>query len=108
MLNEDRMYDGQGHPAINVQNSHDLDTTQHFLADHAAELIVAFDYNATDPEVFIYVVTPDGVLSAGDYYLFGRCFTKRRSVSALNWTTCDTKAKAVGVGTTTEEACENG
>ena len=70
MLNEYRVYDGQGRPAINLQNSHDLDTAQHFLADHAAELIVAFDHHAIDPEVLIYVVTPEGALSAGDYYLW--------------------------------------
>ena len=70
MLNEDRIYDRQGRPVINLQNSHDLDTAQHFLADHASELIVAFDHHAVDPGVFIYAVTPDGVLSAGDYYLW--------------------------------------
>ena len=70
MLNEDRVYDSQGRPVINLQNSHDLDTAQHFLADHAAELIVAFDHHAVDPEVLIYVSTSDGTLSAGDYYLW--------------------------------------
>ena len=70
MLNRDRFYDQQGRPAINLQNSHDLDTAQHFLADHAAELIVAFDHHAIDPEVLIYVMTPEGELSAGDYYLW--------------------------------------
>ena len=70
MLTEDRVYDSQGRPVINLQNSHDLDTAQHFLADHADELIVAFDHHAIDPEVLIYVVTPDHTLSAGDYYLW--------------------------------------
>jgi hypothetical protein len=68
MVTENRVYDSQGRPAVNLQNSHDLDTAQHFLADHADKLIVAFDHHAVDPEVFIYVVTPDGALSAGDYY----------------------------------------
>ena len=31
---------------------------------------MAFDHHARDPEVFIYVETPDGTLSAGDYYLW--------------------------------------
>ena len=70
MVTENRIYDSQGRPAINLQNSHDLDTAQHFVADHADKLIVAFDHHAVDPEVLIYVVTPDGALSAGDYYLW--------------------------------------
>ena len=47
-----------------------MDTAQHFLADHAAELIVAFDHLATDPEVFVDVETPNGSISAGDYFLW--------------------------------------
>lgn len=70
MATDDRRYDRQGRPALNEQYTHDVDTAQHFLADHAAELIVAFDHHATDPEVCIYVATPDGSLSAGDYYLW--------------------------------------
>ena len=70
MVNESRDYDRQGRPVISLQNSHDVDTAQHFLADHADELIVAFDHHAVDPDVFIYVATPDGTLSAGDYYLW--------------------------------------
>ena len=70
MVTENRVYDCHGRPVINLQNSHDVDTAQRFLADHAAELIVAFDHHAVDPDVFIYVVTPDGALSAGDYYLW--------------------------------------
>ena len=65
-----RLYDRQGRPMLSDQNTHDLDTAQHFLADHATELIVAFDHHATNPEVFIYVVTSDGTLSGGDYYLW--------------------------------------
>ena len=65
-----RHYDRQGRPLISLQNSHDLDTTQHFLADHAAELIVAFDHHAVNSDVFIYLATSDGTLSAGDYYLW--------------------------------------
>ena len=70
MLIDDRVYGSQGRPVINLQNCHDLDTAQHFLADHAAKLIVAFDHHAIDPDVFIYAVTPDSTLSAGDYYLW--------------------------------------
>ncbi|MCY3545146.1 MAG: hypothetical protein OXH22_14080 [Chloroflexi bacterium] len=69
MATDDRRYDPQGRPALHEQYTHDVDTAQHFLADHAAELIVAFDHHATNPEVFIYVATPDGTLSAGDYFL---------------------------------------
>ena len=70
MLPDDRFYDRQGRPLIGLKNTHDIDTVQHFLADHAAELIVAFDHHAMDPEVSIYVVTPEGKLSAGDFYLW--------------------------------------
>jgi hypothetical protein len=70
MMSEYRYYDSLGRPLISLQNSYDLDAAQHFLADHAAEVIVAFDHHAVNPEVFIYVATPDGVLSAGDYYLW--------------------------------------
>ena len=49
---------------------YDLDATQHFLADHAADLIVTFNHHVHDPEVSIYVETPGGLLSAGDYYLW--------------------------------------
>ena len=70
MVTESRVYDRQGRPVVGLRNSHDVDTAQHFLADHAAELIVAFDHHAVDPDVLIYVATPDGALSAGDYYLW--------------------------------------
>ncbi len=70
MVSEYRKYDHQGRPPIGLQNSYDLDTAQHFLADHAEELIVAFDHHTVNPEVFIYVATPDGTLSAGEYYLW--------------------------------------
>ena len=70
MATDDRRYDPQGRPALHERYTHDVDTAQHFLADHADELVVAFDHHATDPEVFIYVATPDGSLSAGDYYLW--------------------------------------
>ena len=70
MATDDRRYDRQGRPALHEQYTHDVDTAQHFLADHADELVVAFDHHATNPEVFIYVATPDGSLSAGDYYLW--------------------------------------
>ena len=70
MTTDSRDYDRQGRPGINEQYAHDVDTAQHFLADHAAELIVAFDHHAANPEVFIYVETDDGTLSAGDYYLW--------------------------------------
>ncbi len=70
MATDDRRYDRQGRPALREQYTHDVDTAQHFLADHAIELIVAFDHHATNPEVFIYVATPGGTLSAGDYYLW--------------------------------------
>ena len=70
MTTDFRSYDRQGHPIVSERNTYDVDTAQHFLADHAAELIVAFDHHATNPEVFIYVATPDGTLSAGDYFLW--------------------------------------
>ena len=69
-MSEYRYYDSLGRPLISLQNSYDLDAAQHFLADHAAEVIVAFDHHAVNPDVFIYVATPDGALSAGDYYLW--------------------------------------
>ena len=49
---------------------YDLDAAQRFLADHADDLIVTFNHHAHDPEVAIYVETPGGLLSAGDYYLW--------------------------------------
>ena len=70
MTTDRRLYDRQGRPTLSDHNTHDLDAAQHFLADHATELIVAFDHHAINPEVFIYVVTSDGTLSAGDYYLW--------------------------------------
>ena len=70
MLSDNRVYGLYGRPAVNLQNSHDLDIAQHFLADHATALIVAFDHDATDPQPLIYVETPSGALSAGDYYLW--------------------------------------
>ena len=69
-MTTERHYDQQGRPQIGLQNSYDLDAAQHFLADHADALIVAFDHNALDPDVLIYVATPDGTLSAGDYHLW--------------------------------------
>ena len=69
-MSDDRRYDQQGRPPIALQYSYDLDAAQHFLADHASDLIVAFDHHAANPEVSIYVATPDGTLSAGDYYLW--------------------------------------
>ena len=69
-MSEPRHYDHLGRPPICLQNSYDLDAAQHFLADHAEELIVAFEHHAVDPQVFIYAATPDGTLSAGDYYLW--------------------------------------
>ena len=67
MTTDSRLYDRQGRPTLTEHNTHDLDTAQHFLADHVTELIVAFDHHAANPEVFIYVATSDGTLSAGDY-----------------------------------------
>ena len=69
-MSEFRHYDRLGRPLISLQNSYDLDAAQHFLADHAAELLVAFDHHAVNPEVFIYVAASDGTLSAGDFYLW--------------------------------------
>ena len=60
MLPDNRFYDRKGRPSIGLENTHDIDTAQHFLADHAGELIVAFDHHATDPDVLIYVETPGG------------------------------------------------
>ena len=59
-----------GRPHLFAGHTNDVDAAQHFLADHAERVIVAFDHNATDPGVFIYTETPDGVLSPGDYYLW--------------------------------------
>ena len=70
MVSEHRFYDRRGRPLISLQNSYDLDAAQHFLADHAAEVIVAFDHHAVSPEVFIYAATSGGTLSAGGYYLW--------------------------------------
>ena len=84
MTTDSRNYDRQGRPGLRRQNTHDLDSAQHFLADHAAELIVAFDHHATDPEVFIYVETPT-VRFLPSTTFSGPCFTGRRSVSRPNW-----------------------
>ena len=59
-----------GRPPLMAGHTYDVDAAQHLLADHADRVIVAFDYDATDPRVFIYTQTPDGVLSPGDYYLW--------------------------------------
>ena len=69
-MTSERDYDHRGRPPIGLEYSYDLDAAQHFLADHAAEVIVAFDHHAANPEVLIYVATPDGTLSSGDYYLW--------------------------------------
>ena len=60
----------KGRPALDAAHTYDVDTAQHFLADHAADIVVAFDHDATDPLVKIYTTTPEGVLSPGDYYLW--------------------------------------
>lgn len=70
MSPDNRFYDLKGRPLIGLKNTHDIDTAQHFLADHAVELIVAFDHHAMDPDVFIYVETLEGKLSSGDFYLW--------------------------------------
>ena len=70
MVSESRHYDRLGRPPFGLRNSYDLDAAQLFLADHAEDLTVAFDHHSVDPEVFIYVATTDGTLSAGDYYLW--------------------------------------
>ena len=59
-----------GRPALSTGQTRDVDTAQHFLADHADSIIVTFDHNAMDPKVTIYTATPEGVLSPGDYYLW--------------------------------------
>ncbi len=59
-----------GRPPLMAGHTYDVDAAQHLLADHADRVIVAFDHDATDPRVFIYTQTPDGVLSPGDYYLW--------------------------------------
>lgn len=69
-MRERRTYDDRGRPPVGDRNIYDLDAAQHFLADHAADLIVTFNHDAPDPDVSIYVETPDGLLSAGDYYLW--------------------------------------
>ena len=69
-MSEFRHYDRLGRPFLSPENIYNLDAAQHFLADHAAELLVTFDHHAVNPDVFIYVATPDGTLSAGDYYLW--------------------------------------
>ena len=60
----------KGRPALDARHTYDVDTAQHFLADHAAGIVVAFDPDATDPLVKIYTTTPKGVLSPSDYYLW--------------------------------------
>ena len=82
MLPDNRFYDLQGRPFISLKNTHDIDTAQHFLADHAAELIVAFDHHAMDPDVSIYVATPEGKLSAGDFYLWPLLHQTARRIDA--------------------------
>ena len=57
-------------PALGIDNIYDVDAAQHFLADHAASIIVAFDHDAMAPAVTIYTATPEGALSPGDYYLW--------------------------------------
>ena len=59
-----------GRPPLTAQRTYDVDTAHHFLADHAANVVVVFDHNATVPDVSIYTTTPDGLLSPGDYYLW--------------------------------------
>ena len=83
MTTDNRRYDRQGRPALNEQYTHDVDTAPHFLADHAAQLIVAFDHHATNPEVFIYVATPGGTLSAGDYYLWPLLHRTAQRINAV-------------------------
>ena len=53
MVSESRHYDYLGRPPIGRENSGDLDAAQQGLADHAVELLVAFDHHALYPEVFI-------------------------------------------------------
>ena len=69
-MTDDRIYDDRGRPPLDSRHSYDVDAAQHLLADHAKDLVVAFDHHARDPDVFIYVQTPDGTLSAGDYHLW--------------------------------------
>ena len=69
-MTDERNYDERGRPTLDAKYSYDVDAAQHFLADHAQDLVVAFDHHARNPDVFIYVKTPDGTLSAGDYYLW--------------------------------------
>ena len=69
-MSDYRDYDHRGRPPVGLEYSYDLDSAQHFLADHAADVIVVFDHHAANPDVSIYVETPDGTLSAGDYYLW--------------------------------------
>ena len=59
-----------GRPRLLGDNTYDVDAAKHFLADHAGDVIVAFDHDARNPEVVIYTNTPDGALSGGDYYLW--------------------------------------
>ena len=70
MVIEEREYDELGRPRIGREYSYDLAVAQHFLADHAANLIVALDHHATNPEVLVYTETPEGTLSPGDYYIW--------------------------------------
>ena len=60
----------KGTPFLSGSQTRDVDTAQHFLADHAGAVVVAFDHNAMDPRVVIYTTTPEGVLFPGDYYLW--------------------------------------
>ena len=48
-----RNYDHRGRSPIGIRNSSDLHAAQHFLADRAGGMIVAFDHHAAGPEVSI-------------------------------------------------------
>ena len=67
---DDRVYDDRGRPTLRREYSYDVDAARHFLADHAQDPLVALDHHARNPDVFIYIETPDGTLSAGDYHLW--------------------------------------
>ena len=64
------IYTRDSRPPIDESHTYDVHTAQHFLADHTDSVIVAFDYDAMNPEVTIYTETPEGTLSPGDYYLW--------------------------------------
>ena len=99
-MSDDRRYDQQGRPPIGLPYSYDVDAAQHFLGDHAADVIVAFDHHAVNPEVSIYVETLTAPFLLATT-ISGRCFTRRRPASRLKLQRFDAIVRDACAGTTT-------